>query len=416
MAVSQEAVKENKAALSVPKAKGSRDVMLIIALMTGYSMIYMDKNMISTAIIPIADQFHLTTSQTGLMMSLFFLGYSLMQIPGGWLSDKIGYKKVLILSLSLITVFSFMFSAGASLFVFVLIRFLAGVGHAGYPPSCSKGIAVNFSKDKRTFIQSLILSTNGIGGILAFVIGARLIDMNWHYAYYALGTLFAISLLLVIFFVPNDIPVEKTKEVSKKVSFKSVISNRNVIILFIAMLLANIAFYGNMSWLPSFLKAKFSLSISTVGTILAVNAIGGALASLFAGVLLTKFNGKEKMLILTCSVLSSLLFIGLVISDSLIVSTVFLYVLTFLLTTIFVGIFSWPHKILPEKVIGSSVGIVNTGGTLGGFIAPISFGALISLAGGSFSIVFISLAAAIIVCGLITLTVTTNKQEEEKIC
>ena len=77
--------------------------------MFGYSLLYMDKNMISTAIIPIAEQYNFTTSQTGLIMSLFFLGYSLMQIPGGWLADKIGYKKVLILSLSLITVFTFAF-------------------------------------------------------------------------------------------------------------------------------------------------------------------------------------------------------------------------------------------------------------------------------------------------------------------
>ncbi|MBT2719864.1 hypothetical protein [Bacillus sp. ISL-46] len=33
-----------------------------------------------------------------------------------------------------------------------------------------------------------------------------------------------------------------------------------------------------MSWIPSFLKTKFSLSISTVGTILAFNAVGGTLA------------------------------------------------------------------------------------------------------------------------------------------
>ena len=67
--------------------------MLITALMFGYSLIYMDKNMISTAIIRIAEQFNLSTSQTGLIMSLFFLGYSLMQIPSGWLADKIGYKR-----------------------------------------------------------------------------------------------------------------------------------------------------------------------------------------------------------------------------------------------------------------------------------------------------------------------------------
>ncbi|KRK78908.1 hypothetical protein FD03_GL001267 [Companilactobacillus nodensis DSM 19682 = JCM 14932 = NBRC 107160] len=51
--------------------------------MAGYSMVYMDKNMVSTAIIPIAKQFDFSTSQTGLIMSAFFLAYSCLQIPGG---------------------------------------------------------------------------------------------------------------------------------------------------------------------------------------------------------------------------------------------------------------------------------------------------------------------------------------------
>ena len=393
----------------VQKTKKPSEILLITALMFGYSLLYMDKNMISTAIIPIAEQYNFTTSQTGLMMSLFFLGYSLMQIPGGWLADKIGYKKVLVLSLSLITVFTFAFGFAGSLILFVLIRFFAGVGHAGYPSSTSKSISVNFSKNRRTFIQSLILSTSGIGGILAFLIGARLIDLNWHYAYYVMGTLFAISLMLVIFFVPSDTATEKRKVEPKQTSFKSVISNRNVITLFMVMVLVNMAFYGNMSWLPSFLKAKFSLSISTVGTILAINAVGGTIASLLAGFLLTKlFAGKEKVLFLSSSILSAVAFAGLVLTDSLAVSIGLLYLLTFLITFIFVGVFSWPHKILPEKVIGSSIGIINTGSTLGGFVAPMTFGALISLVGGSFSIVFISLSVAMVIAGLIVLTVKTK--------
>ncbi|WP_200868674.1 MFS transporter [Bacillus cihuensis] len=401
----QQMVRKN----SIQKEKKPSEILLITVLMFGYSLIYMDKNMISTAIIPIAEQYNFTTSQTGLIMSLFFLGYSLMQIPGGWLADKIGYKKVLIISLSLITVFTFAFGFVGSLILFILIRFFAGVGHAGYPSSTSKSIAVNFSKDRRTFIQSLILSTSGIGGILAFLFGARLIDLDWHYAYYVLGTLFLISLILVIFFVPSGTAIEKRKVEPKQASFKSVILNRNVIVLFMVMVLVNMAFYGNMSWLPSFLKAKFALSISTVGTILAINAVGGTIASLLAGILLTKFFAdKEKVLFLSSSILSAGAFVGLVLSDSLAVSIGLLYVLTFLLTIIFVGVFSWPHKILPEKVIGSSVGIINTGSTLGGFVAPMTFGALITLFGGSFSIVFISLSVVMVIAGFIVLTVKTK--------
>ena len=106
---------------SAQKAKKPSEILLITVLMFGYSLLYMDKNMISTAIIPIAEQYNFTTSQTGLIMSLFFLGYSLMQIPGGWLADKIGYKKVLIISLALITVFTFAFGFVGSLILFILI-------------------------------------------------------------------------------------------------------------------------------------------------------------------------------------------------------------------------------------------------------------------------------------------------------
>ena len=395
---------------SIQKPNKKREVLLITALMFGYSLIYMDKNMISTAIIPIAEQFNLSTSQTGLIMSLFFLGYSLMQIPSGWLADKIGYKKVLILSLSLVAVFTFAFGFGGSLIIFILIRFFAGVGHAGYPPSTSKSIAENFTKDRRTFIQSLILSTSGIGGIFAFLIGARLVEWNWHYAYYVLGALFVISLLLVIFFVPNDTVKEKIKVEPKQTSFKSVILNRNVLTLFIVMILINMAYYGNMSWLPSFLKEKFTLSLSTVGTILAINAVGGTIASLLAGILLTKFfAGKEKVLFLISAILSALAFAGLVLTDSLALSITLLYLLTFCITIFFVGVFSWPHKILPGNVIGSSIGIINTGSTIGGFIAPMTFGALVSLFGGSFSIVFISLSVVMVIAGLIALTVKTKQ-------
>ena len=79
-----------------------------------------------------------------------------------------------------------------------------------------------FAEDRRTFIQSLILSTSGIGGIFALLIGARLVEWNWHNAYYVLGALFVIALLLVIFFVPNETAKEKIKVETKQTSFKSV--------------------------------------------------------------------------------------------------------------------------------------------------------------------------------------------------
>lgn len=380
---------------------------LIFALMAGYSMIYMDKSMISTAVLPMAKEFNLDAGQTGMIMSFFFLGYSLMQIPGGWLADKIGAKKVLMLSLAIISIFSFAFGAVSSLMLFMVIRFFAGLGHGGYPPSCSKSIADNFPQERRTFIQSLILSTSGIGGILAFTLGTNLINANWRYGYLALGTMFAVALVLVAIFVPNKaVSTNAGKGNKPAIKFSQVITNRNVLVLFVAMLLLNFLLYGNMSWLPSFLAQKFTLDIKTIGYLLAVNAVFQTVATMFAGALLSKlFLGKERMFILSATVLAAILVAAFVASNNLVLSMICLIAVSMVSVSAFTAIFTWPHKIMDPSIIGSSIGIINTGGTLGGFLAPMILGQLIKAAGGSFTLAFGFMAVASLLCGLCVLGV-----------
>lgn len=387
------------------KTRGKQGIALVVALMAGYSMVYMDKSMISTAIIPISQQFNLDAGQTGLIMSFFFLGYSLMQIPGGWLADKIGAKRVLMLSLLIISFFSFAFGMVSGLMLFICIRFFAGLGHGGYPPSVSKAIADNFPQEKRTFVQSLILSTSGIGGILAFTLGANLVAKNWHYAYLALGTLFLLSFILVWRFVPNVQPTKAVKP-SEKISFLTMLKNQNIFVLFLAMLLLNFLLYGNMSWLPSYISTKFQLDISTTGLILACNAIFQTLATIFAGSLLSKlFLGREKIFLLTATFVSAALVFAFVSSNNIMLSIVFLILISMISISAFTAIFTWPHKIMDPAIIGSSIGIINTGGTLGGFLAPMVLGYLIKLSGGSFTLAFLFMAGASVLCGLSALLV-----------
>ncbi|MEV2337434.1 MFS transporter [Paenibacillus larvae] len=393
------------------KSKNKNPYLLIFALMAGYSMVYMDKNLVSTAIIPLADEFNLTNSQTGLIMSLFFLGYSIMQIPSGWLADKFGAKKVLMTSLSLISLFSFFFGMGVSLIAFVMIRFFAGVGHAGYPPSCLKTIADHFPKEKRTFVQSLILSTSGIGGILAYTLGAQLIASNWKVGYFVLGMLFAVAMLCVFLFVPNDykVPVQLNNS-APKLKFTEIIMNRNVLVLFVALLLLNFLLYGNISWLPTYLKSQFGIGIGQVGTILAINAVCTTVATMIFGGLLSKwFLGKEKAFVISTAILVSLLLVGFIFSMNLIVSTILLILISMVSVGTFTAIFTWPHKLFDRAIIGSSIGIINTGGTIGGFLAPMIMGALIDKNGGSFSSAFTFMAIAVLLCGLTTLLLQARK-------
>lgn len=403
--------------------------MLIVALMAGYSVVYMDKSMISTAIIPISSRFHLDAGQTGLIMSAFFLGYSLMQIPGGWLADRFGAKRVLMVSVLVIAAFAFLFGAMSGLVLFMVMRFFAGMGHGGYPPSCTKAVAENFPRERRTFVQSLILSTSGIGGILAYTLGAQLVTANWRIAYDVLGALYLLAFMLIAIFVPSHkgeaARAAKAKSEARagdeaaaradapKVGFKDVITNRNVLVLFLAMLLLNLVLYGNMSWLPSYITKTFSLTINQASLLLAINAVFSTAATIFSGSLLSKlFLGREKAAVAGSCLIVAALIVAFVMSRNLVLSLVLLIIISIVCTLAFTGIFTWPHKIMDAEIIGSSIGVVNTGGTLGGFIAPMLIGQLIKASGGSFTNAFLFLAGAGVACALVVLLVKTDARKK----
>lgn len=66
---------------------------MIFLLFVGYAVVYIDKTVMGFALLPIEREFNLQPEQLGYITGIFFLAYSLFQIPAGWLNDRFGYKK-----------------------------------------------------------------------------------------------------------------------------------------------------------------------------------------------------------------------------------------------------------------------------------------------------------------------------------
>lgn len=80
-------------------ASNKRKIMISGLLFVGMILSFFDRVAINVGIIPIAEEFHLTTSQTGILISIFFVSYSLMQPLGGWMTDKYGARVMVTVSL-----------------------------------------------------------------------------------------------------------------------------------------------------------------------------------------------------------------------------------------------------------------------------------------------------------------------------
>lgn len=127
-----------------------RNIILLL-LFVGWAIGNFDRYFINYAILSITEDLQLNPSSTGMILSAFFLGYAIMQIPGGWLADKFGSRRVLLASVFLWSVFTALTGAMWGLASMVMIRFLFGIGEGGFQPSSSKLISQTFPVSKRAW-------------------------------------------------------------------------------------------------------------------------------------------------------------------------------------------------------------------------------------------------------------------------
>lgn len=387
--------------------------LMIFLLFVGYVVVYIDKTVMGFALLPIEREFNLQAEQLGYITGMFFLAYSLFQIPAGWLNDRFGFKKVLCSSLLLLGGFALCFGVlGFGLGLLVTFRFLSGIGHSGYPCSCAKAVVANFPLEERTFAQSILLSSAGLAMTLGPLVAVYCLDhIGWRGSFSALGLLaFAIA-ACILWLVPNPPQAERAQPGAAGATYKALLKSPIVLLLFVAIFCINIPSYGLMAWLPKFLVQQRGMPIGISSMVVAAGGLGIWISSLGTGWLVGRYlQGREPLVIFFSSLLSALCIWLVFTSESALAASLFLFLGYIFLMASFVTVFTLPMKRLPTEVMGAAMGLINTGGTLGGFVAPIAMGYLITLS-HDYMTTFIFLALAMVVSGLVILPLASKPRQ-----
>jgi len=376
---------------------------MIFLLFLGYVLVYTDKMAIGFSLLPISKEFDLRPDQLGYITGGFFLAYAIFQLPSGWLADRLGYKKLLPLSLGLLGIFAISFGLlGASLGLLIVIRFLAGIGHSGYPSSCAKAVVSNYSFEQRTFAQSVLLSSSGVAQVVGPLVALwALSTIGWRDYSVILGIIALLLAGCVSFLIPA--PAAHTSAQRSVPRYSEALKSPLVVLLFLTMFCINMSIYGLMAWLPKYMVQQREIPLSTSSVIMALSGAGSWLAFLVTGWVVGRhMQGKEPQVIVVFAVLSGVALWCLGDSKGELAVTLSLVASIIFITTAFLTGFTLPMKRLPIEVIGGTMGMLNSGGILGGFVAPIVMGYLITPKYG-YTYAFLFLSLAMIVAGLFML-------------
>lgn len=312
---------------------------------------------------------------------------------------------MLACSLTLLGGFALCFGVlGFGLGLLVTFRFLSGIGHSGYPTSCAKSVVANFALEERTFAQSILLSSAGLAMTLGPLLAVYCLShFGWRGSFSTLGLMAFAVAALILFLVPSPPKNSQTAGSHASANYLSLLKNPIVAVLFFANFCVNIPAYGLMAWLPKYLVQQRGFSLDVSGLIVAIGGLGIWISSLSTGWLVGKYlQGREPKVILYGSLLSGICIWMVYASTSIYVTCLFLFLGNICLMSSFVTTFTLPMKRLPTHLMGGAIGLLNTGGTLGGFVAPIAMGYLITLTHG-YHATFIFLALAMWVSGLLML-------------
>ena len=170
--------------------KNNKRHLILALLFLGWCLSYLDRMAMNVGIVQIAKDFNLSPSVMGVVLSSFFAGYALMQVPGGWLADKFGSRKVIVVAIVFWSVFTVFTGMAWSLMSMIIIRFMFGLGEGGYPAASSKAIADVFPKEERPSAQTTMMSSNSLGGVIAPLIATPLLVwIGWQNLFMVIGVL-----------------------------------------------------------------------------------------------------------------------------------------------------------------------------------------------------------------------------------
>src|SRR2546425_6806640 len=129
----------------------------VVAFASAVSIIlYVDRVCISQSGTTIQKEFHLNKDQMGTVYSAFTLAYALFEIPGGWLGDRFGPRKILTRIAIWWSIFTAATGWAWNWMSLIVIRFLFGAGEAGCFPNIARAISIWLPPSERARAQSLL--------------------------------------------------------------------------------------------------------------------------------------------------------------------------------------------------------------------------------------------------------------------
>lgn len=380
---------------------------VVLLLTLAFGLVGLDRWIIAPLLPSIMRDLSLNYQDVGFIFGALGVTWGIFAIFAGRLSDKIGHRKILILSLILFSLASGFSGMAIGLTSLIMIRAFMGVTEGAFCPTSFAATAVAAKPSRRGALQGLqqsgfALFGLGLGPIIATQL--MLVVPSWREVFWVVAIPGFILAILLYFVLrePHDtqggqiLIAEKQKSAKEQINWFELLKNRNILLSMIGLCCTMSCVFVISAMVPLYLENFLKISTQDMGIIVSAIGFGGFLGQ-FLVPAASDWIGRRMASIL--GFLGSAIFIYLFANTPASVSALFgfLFVLSFFSLGL-IALLTGPlaAESAPAGLVASSIGlVVGAGEIFGGGIAPIISG-VIAENYGIQNIFYLSLVGVII--------------------
>lgn len=374
-------------------------ILMMIALMA--LITFMDRTNISIAAPKMMVEFGLSKVQMGFVFSAFAWAYALGQLPGGWITDKLGPRKILavvVLFWSLMT----MATAHALGFISLLvIRFIFGLGEAASWPASTQAMQFWYPKSERGIVNGVTHSCGQFATSLVPLVAVALMTAwGWRSIFHVFGV--AGLLWAWAWWVMYRDHPEEHKRVNpaeaayirgglpstvgakkKDIPWGLILGCPTTWILGFAWSAYTYSLYFFWYWMPTYLLEFRHMNLKTMGFLAPLPLLGGSVGVVVGGIvtdyLLKKTGNLRWSRRGVC--ISAMVFSAMCIVPAALFANPVAVIVSLVLCNFFVSLSSAPTWAVSLDIAGGYAGtvsaVMNMIAQLAGSVSAIVFGALV---------------------------------------
>ncbi|MCP5412004.1 MAG: MFS transporter [Alphaproteobacteria bacterium] len=401
----------------------------VVAFALALAMImYIQRVAISQAIVPIADDLHLTKEQTGMVLGAFGLSYALFEIPMGLLGDKLGVRWILSQLVLIWSAFTALTGAAWNLTSMWIVRFLFGAGEAGCFPNLTRMLSAWLPVSERVRAQAVMWAFGRWGGALAPPVAYFVIyHFGWRWGFVALAMLGVAWVAVFLPWFRND-PAEH-KSVNKAelellegsralvlhehgVPWYKLLLQRDIALLGLQYFAFSYTWYFYVTWLPTWLQQARALDPATAAGFAMVPLALGGVGSIVSGFLPMWIPRKW---VAFAGFTGTAILIFIIPQVSSVTGAMVLMGMASFCSDLTMPI-SWNTCVeIGKQYTATVASTMNMLGNFAGFVAPVVFGYILGETDNNWTIVMYTMAGAAIVSALCWVFLDPKKHSPDQL-